>query len=113
VPRGHEVVPVNVAIPVYIEERHEFGTDFPKPAPGVMQVVYQDGIPVMVDFLCPCGCGSTCPIHLVSPGEQHKGRRWTFRTGPTLDPSIQFMSGCKAHFNITGGVVFMHSDSGK
>jgi Family of unknown function (DUF6527) len=96
----------------YVEERHEFGeADCPNPVPGVMQVFYEDGIPVMVDFLCPCGCGSTCPTHLVPPVEKHKGRRWEFYPGPKLVPSVRFTGGCKAHFNIEdGGVVKMHAD---
>lgn len=98
----------------YTEERHEFGAEDPgRPAPGVMQVFYLDGKPAMVDFLCPCGCGSTVPTHLVDPGEQPKGRRWCYSPGPTLTPSIRFLGGCKAHFNITNGAVIVHGDSGK
>ena len=98
----------------YVEERHEFGAADPgKPAPGVMQVYYEGGVPVMVDFLCPCGCGNTVPTHLVPPGEPHKDRRWAFGPGPTITPSIRFLSGCKAHFNVTGGAVVIHADSGK
>lgn len=100
----------------YVEVVYEFGTDYPTPEPGVMAVVCEGGVPVMVDFLCPCGCGRTCPTHLVPPGEPHKGRRWAFRREPngvTLVPSIRYLSGCKWHFNITNGAVIVHGDSGK
>lgn len=100
----------------YSEERYEFGCVDPgNPAPGVMQVYYEDGIPSMVDFLCPCGCGSTCPIHLQHPNYSGTGGcpRWAYSAGPTLTPSIRFLSGCKAHFNITNGKVLIHADSGK
>lgn len=95
------------------------GSDIGKPAPGVMQV-YKDenGIPLMVDFLCPCGCGNTCPTHLVTPGQvkQANDRHWNYSLdslGPSLSPSIRYLSGCKSHFNIVDGKVYMHTDSGK
>lgn len=103
----------------YTEERHEWGEPSSPanetPPPGVMFVFYKDGVPVMVDFLCPCGCGSTCPTHLVPPGEDKKpnDRRWNFSAGPTLSPSIRYVGGCKAHFNITNGKTVFHSDSGR
>lgn len=99
----------------YTTRRAEFGDDYPDPTDNEMVVVYENGVPYMIDFLCPCGCGSKCPIHLVPPGEQHKERRWEFDAATLkLTPSVRFLSGCKAHFNIEdGGVVKMHDDSGK
>lgn len=97
----------------YVEQACEFGRNDPGiPEPGIMQVFYEDGKPVMVDFRCPCGCGSTCPTHLGLPTPRH----WEFlrgANGPTLTPSIRFLGGCKAHFTITDGEVTMHGDSGK
>jgi hypothetical protein len=98
----------------YTEERHEYGCDDPgQPAPGVMQVFYENGDPVMVDFLCPCGCGNRAPTHLVPPGQTKKpnDRHWNYSSGPngpTLDPSIRWTGGCLAHFTITDGQVKFH-----
>lgn len=99
----------------YVQERHEFGeSDCADPTPGVMRVFYEDNAPTMLDFLCPCGCGRTCPTHLVPSGEPHKDRRWAFDAKTTtITPSIRFLSGCKHHFNITNGEVIVHGDSGK
>src|SRR5260221_6764650 len=94
-----------------IEQRYLFGVSDPgKPLPGIMQVFCNgDGVPLMVDFLCPCGCGNTCPTHLVPPGQEKKqgDRRWNFSPGLTLSPSIRWLSGCKSHFTITNGKVTM------
>ena len=94
------------------------GPDPGKPEPGIIQVFMEDGVPSMVDFLCPCGCGNTCPTHLTSPGEEKKqnDRRWQFSEGPngvTLSPSIRWLNGCKAHFHITDGQTKFAGDSGK
>lgn len=100
----------------YTEVQCVFGGPDPgKPTPGIMQVFCEDGIPLMVDFLCPCGCGNTCPTHLVTPGhvKQPNDRHWEYTPGPTLRPSIRWLSGCKAHFTITNGKPEMHGDSGK
>lgn len=97
----------------YREERHSFGVAGlpPFPEPGVMWVFMDGEDPVSVDFLCPCGCGRTCytPLGL-------KGPRWSYSqdlNGPTLTPSIRYLSGCKTHFNITDGKVIIHPDSGQ
>ena len=100
----------------YTEQVCEFGGPDPgKPQLGVMQVFMEDGVPSMVDFLCPCGCGNTTPTHLVKPGQQKQpnDRHWEYSPGPTLRPSIRWTSGCKAHFTITEGRVEFHGDSGK
>jgi hypothetical protein len=100
----------------YTEERHDWGESGEgKPPPGVMWVYYCLNEPKMVDFLCPCGCGNTCPTHLTTPDrpKQPNDRRWNYSPGPTLSPSIRWTGGCKAHFTITGGKVTMHEDSGK
>ncbi len=99
----------------YTQERKEFGgPDEGNPPPDVMWVYYEHDVPVMLDFLCPCGCGNTCPTHLVPPGEPHKERRWAFDANTTtITPSIRFLNGCKWHFNVTNGKVIVHADSGR
>jgi Family of unknown function (DUF6527) len=96
-------------IELYIEERHDFNAaPQGSPSPGVMYVFMLDGEPYSCDFLCPCGCGSSC--YTVFKGSHP---RCCYSPGPTLTPSIRYLDGCKAHFNITDGKVIMHGDSGK
>ena len=94
----------------YTEERIEHGTDRPAPTPGVMQVIYKNGVPYAVDFICPCGCGSSCYTPLKASNREPS---WAYSPGPTLTPSIRWTGGCKAHFNITDGKTIIHGDSGK
>jgi hypothetical protein len=101
----------------YKEEQHPFGADnMPRdPAPGVMWVYMLDGKVEAVNFLCPCGCGSQCYTPVDESGPT-TGRCWGFsrgQNGPTLTPSIRYLGGCKAHFNITDGKTIIHGDSGK
>jgi hypothetical protein len=96
----------------YREERYGFGAIGLIPEPGIMWILIENGQPVAVDFLCPCGCGRSCYTTL---GLNHP-RKWVYSSGPngpTLSPSIRWLSGCKSHFTITDGKVTMHEDSGK
>lgn len=93
----------------YREERHPFGADNlpPSPPAGVMWVFEENGNPVSVDFLCPCGCGRSCYTNL----RMDHPRRWDYskgQNGPTITPSINYLEGCKSHFTITDGKVKMH-----
>lgn len=108
----------------YREEWHLFGGQDPgTPAPGVMFVFYEpsknlDGTlnltPQGVDMLCPCGCGRDFYTPLITPELEgrNNSHHWRYSLGPTITPSIRFLSGCKSHFNITDGKVIMHGDSG-
>lgn len=101
------------SIKEYVEERHEFGREDPgQPSAGIMFVFYEGGEPQGVDFLCPCGCGNTCYTPVIQAGRPKQPRHWFYSPGPTIEPSIRWLSGCKSHFNITGGKVIMHADSG-
>lgn len=107
----------------YTEIRKTFGDrGDEKPLPGEMFVYYDaQGVPQMVDFLCPCGCGNTCPTHVISLEEKKndpkgvwKNACWGFDVKSlTLYPSIKWTGGCKAHFNIEQGKAIFHADSGK
>ena len=101
------------------ETQHDFGGPDPGfPQPGEIQVFLRgnDRHPAMVEFLCPCGCGRTCPVHVLEPGETHDSVRprvcWEFSRGPrggvTLSPSVRYRGGCKAHFNLTDGEFKIH-----
>lgn len=88
------------------------------PAPGEMFLFFDGGMPMMVDLRCPCGCEMTCPTHLAEPGKKQPGdRHWVLsldeQNRPTLTPSIRWVNGCKAHFNVTAGRTIFHDDSGK
>jgi len=82
-----------------------------------MHVIYKDGTVYAVDMQCPCGCGAGCFTPII--GEHHERNKppgfhaWDYAPGPTLTPSIRYMGGCKAHFNITAGKVIVHGDSGQ
>lgn len=100
----------------YTERMVEFGTDWPDPVVGEMVVVLKDAVPVMVSFVCPCGCGNLCPTHLRYTGYPRVNGfpRWDYTPGQvTLSPSIRWTGACKAHFNITNGDPVFHADSGK
>jgi len=89
-------------------EAHDRST----PSVGEFWVFVEDGNPVAVEFVCPCGCGHNLhtPLGLSSP------HHWEYRAGsegPTLSPSVRWTSGCKAHFTVTNGKIHWYSDSGK
>lgn len=62
---------------------------------------YNDG-DVYLHFICPCGCNKVIGIPL--------GEKWTFngdKINPSINPSIQVMTGCKFHgFLINGEFIF-------
>lgn len=67
-----------------------------------------------VTFRCPCGCGSECYTPVVPSGQPKVERHWLFdEATTTISPSIRYLSGCKAHFNIENGKTVFHGDSGK
>jgi hypothetical protein len=113
------------AITSYREERYEADADCCWPPsvkepllPGVMRVLYFNGVADMVEYLCPCGCG--CPHPTFMPTQERKRtperHLWEYKleqNGPTLTPSIRCLAGCKSHYNIEDGKVIMHGDSGK
>lgn len=67
-----------------------------------------------VDFVCPCGCGSRCYTPVTPVDQPKQERHWQFdEATTTITPSIRYLSGCKAHFNITNGKTVMHGDSGR
>lgn len=86
--------------------------------PGIMRVLYVNGGPEMCEHLCPCGCGMPTPTFFPNGKRERTRDRclWDFSKGahgPTLNPSVRHLGGCKSHYNITDGKVIMHGDSGK
>ena len=112
-------------IMAYTAQRCEWaGPDPGKPGPGVMQIFYDGAKPKMIEFLCPCGCGNTCPTHVVTFAEKDdpdpakrsvfKDHCWGFDAATlTIRPSIRWTGGCYAHFHITNGKTELCSDSGR
>ena len=107
----------------------EFGQDRPKPDADTMQIIFapkedsssEQSDVYAVDFVCPCGCGHTCFTPVCSMDDKRaaqaagiKKHAWGFDPATlTLNPSIRWLSGCKAHFNIENGRAIFHGDSGK
>ena len=82
-----------------------YGSDHSYPPPGVMFVYVDEGVPKLVEFMCPCGCNRLTPIHLTRPGKKRSDHDWDYSPGPTLQPSIRLLSGCMSHFTISNGKV--------
>jgi hypothetical protein len=102
----------------YVERRVTFGEVNGVPAPGEIWTMMKDDIVEAVNFRCPCGCGAECytPVADSTKGLPKTEHEWLYSkgpNGPTLSPSIRYLGGCKAHFNITDGKAVMHWDSGK
>lgn len=98
----------------YVEQKIDFGkAPQTGPKPGEFWTFVEDGKVMAVNFICPCGCGHECYTPVTLENEPKQDRHWVYSAGPTLTPSIRYLSGCKAHFNITNGKPVMHADSGK
>lgn len=90
------------------------GPNDPAVPPGEMRIFKVDGQLEAVDFRCPCGCGAECYTPVTPMNEPKQERHWQFdEATTTLSPSVRYLGGCKAHFNITNGKTVMHGDSGK
>ncbi len=102
----------------YVEVRKEFGEFSGTPSGNEFWVILNQGVVESVTFLCPCGCGRECYTPVTPKGTPKTERHWMFSRDKasgkvTLSPSIRYIGGCKAHFNITDGKSVMHGDSGK
>lgn len=103
----------------YVESIHSFPHTDGSPKDNEFWTMLNDGVVEAVTFRCPCGCGSECytPVTDATKGQSKTERCWLFSREPsgrpTLSPSIRYIGGCKAHFNITDGKTVMHADSGK
>jgi hypothetical protein len=65
---------------------------------GIVYVVGEGGYLWFVAMICPCGCGETLHMNLMS----HSRPRWEVIKhndgSVTLDPSISRLTGCRSHF---------------
>ncbi len=104
-------------IDAFTEEVVPFPLDREKQlTPGVMWVMrdIETGAVEAVTFLCPCGaCNRETYTPVVEAPKPKTEHHWVYAPGPTISPSIRWLSGCKSHFNITNGKVIWHGDSGQ
>jgi hypothetical protein len=71
--------------------------------PGDMALVVR-GVPRMLVFVCPDGCGDIVPVNL--DGRADKAWRYYCRNGrSSLYPSVWRDEGCKAHFVLWNDVI--------
>jgi len=75
-------------------------------APG-NAVLIERGRPRIFLLSCPCGCGEEIPINL----DPRSGPAWRLyrntRIGISLYPSVWRKSGCKSHFIIWNGKIYL------
>lgn len=80
------------------------------PLEGVMIVERQlDGSPRLVDFICPCGCGTRVRLPICLPVEQRRTPCWKLTIDeygrPSLEPAVHELDKCRSHYKITNGDV--------
>jgi Family of unknown function (DUF6527) len=70
-------------------------------------VLIERGRPRLLLLLCPCGCGEEFPINL----DPRAGPAWRLyrnrRAGISLFPSVWRESGCRSHYVIWGGKIYL------
>lgn len=74
-------------------------------APGTVYVLGEGPHRWFVAMLCPCGCGETVQVSLLSDAKP----RWWLTEHPdnsiTLQPSIWRRAGCRSHFYLRQGFI--------
>lgn len=84
---------------VHLEELPE------KLAPGVVYVLGEGAHKWFVAMACPCGCGETVQVSLLSDAKP----RWRLVEHPdgtiSLTPSIWRKVGCRSHFFLSHGTI--------
>ncbi|RYY80283.1 MAG: hypothetical protein EOO69_02505 [Moraxellaceae bacterium] len=80
------------------------GDSLPKKMPYRNLVLAQDdGEDWCIGMKCPCGCGYTIELLVISEAKP----RWDIRIDdkglPTLQPSVFLKGGCKSHFWVRNG----------
>jgi hypothetical protein len=72
-------------------------------APKVLYIIGENGHLWFAAMICPCGCGQTLHMRLVSDARP----RWTMDLDengyPSLFPSVWRQIGCRSHFFLTHG----------
>lgn len=58
-----------------------------------------------IGMRCPCGCGQTIEITLISEVTPHWNLRMEPDGTPTLTPSVWLREGCRSHFFVRRGRV--------
>lgn len=74
-----------------------------RPSARHLYVVGEDGEDWYAAMLCPCACGATIDLNLVTPGRPY----WTLTEHsdgtPTLAPSVWRQVDCRTHFFVKRG----------
>lgn len=74
-------------------------------APGTVYVLGEGPHRWFVAMLCPCGCGETVQVSLLSDAKP----RWWLTEHPdntiSLQPSIWRRAGCRSHFYLKQGII--------
>lgn len=86
-----------------IVERHSEATALLK-EPGDMALVVR-GVPRMLVFACPDGCGDLLPINLDSRADK-AWKLYQRKGSHTLFPSVWRDEGCRAHFILWDDVIY-------
>jgi len=75
---------------------------------SVIYAVLEDGIPWYACLRCPCGCGATVFLSLLT--EDYPSWRLSENTDGTvtLYPSVWRTTGCRSHFSIRRGHILWH-----
>jgi hypothetical protein len=84
-------------------DRHEEAVSLLR-EPGDMALVLR-GIPRLLIFACPDGCGEIVPVNL----DSRVGKAWSFyqrETGSTLYPSVWRTGGCRSHFILWDDLIY-------
>lgn len=74
-------------------------------ASGMIYLIGDAPKPWAASFLCPCGCGETISLSLITT-DRPSWRVQLSKSGQiTLSPSVWRTKGCRSHFFIRGGQV--------
>lgn len=79
---------------------------FPKQLkPNLLYVLTEDGEPWQAAMICPCGCGVTLDMNLLTDERPCWRYSANKHGGASLEPSVWRKIGCKSHFWLRGGKV--------
>jgi hypothetical protein len=62
------------------------------------------GVPEVMWFVCPCGCGALSSVFLNQPNSNNSWQWDNSENLPTLSPSIQKLTPCRWHGHLNKGV---------
>jgi len=79
---------------------------FPKPLKAnLLYILTEDGQPWQAAMICPCGCGATLDMNLLTDERPCWRYSANKRGGASLHPSVWRKIGCKSHFWLRDGKI--------